>query len=91
MADLRKGAVVVTLGSCAMRGKQPPRASDDDRLKVEVVRGGAHLRISLTNEHGEENASLVVSEHNAWALIGILSIFVGLRLPGSIGKRIRIM
>ena len=82
----------MTLGACDMRGKQPQRAADDDRLKIEVVGNGTRLRISLTDEHGALTATpLEVSEFNAWALIGALTLFVGLRLPASIGKRIRIM
>lgn len=77
------------LGECGQRGRQPPQEPGDGSFKVEVVDGG-HLKITQVNWAGKAQRHVVLSEHNIWALIGILCLFVGLSLPKHIGKKILI-
>lgn len=77
------------LGSCAMRGRQPPKALDDGSFSVRVV-DERHLLITGLTKDGVITGTVVLSEYNAWALIGVLSLFVGLKLPDRIGRRIQI-
>ncbi len=66
--------------------KQPPKRDGDDDLHVANVRSGTHLRIDLTRD-GDPYAGIVISEHNAWALFGILAVF--LNVPLSAAARAR--
>lgn len=79
----------MTFGRINVRGaKQPKRdPADPDYLTLTVV--GNKLHVSITNKEGTGSGqSIALSEYNAWALIGLLSFFVGLKLPRRIMKEI---
>lgn len=82
----------MTLGDLRRSSKvrQPPRADADDneRLNLRVVAG--RLVIATADKDGCEYQSIMIGERTAWSLIGLLCLFVGLKLPAAIEREIKL-
>jgi hypothetical protein len=68
--------------------RQPPKAAGDGCMLIEVR--GNKLQITELSATGEHVSTVTFSEHNVWALIALLCLFVGLKLPASVEKGIRV-
>jgi hypothetical protein len=72
----------VTLGSLGNRtGKQPPPADGDGKIAIKLLPDNTLMIAS-----GED--AIIVTEYDAWALFGMLSLFIGVRLPKRLAERI---
>lgn len=65
--------------------KMPERQPGDGAIRVERLPDD---RILFAHE-GENGGHLIVSEHNAWRLIGAASLILGLPLTKSAAKAIK--
>jgi hypothetical protein len=65
-------------------GKQPARSDDDGEISIK--RESGYLIVAATQ--GGVETHLKVSDYNAWRLFGSLTLFLGVRLPASLAKRI---
>ena len=80
---------VATILVCSAQGL-PIRDPDDDTLSVSVVSGQLWISVVGPKPKQETKEMIRISEFNAWALVGILSLFLGLKLPKSVAKQIRL-
>jgi hypothetical protein len=79
----------MTFPSLAEKGVQPPRDPSDDILRLHRI--GEKLCIEVMNADGTtEKGHICISCRNAWTLVGLLSLFIGLKLPSSVAKRIHL-
>lgn len=65
--------------------KQPERQKTDGPIGVSRTSEG-RIRIDVTNDG--EMASIEMSEFNARRAFGILTLFLGIRLPRALAKKI---
>ena len=79
----------MTFPALCQRGKQPPRDPSDDVLRLHRI--GEKLCIEVLSADGAtEKGHICISSRNAWTLVGLLSMFIGLKLPKRIAERIHL-
>lgn len=62
---------------------QPPRQPSDGR--VEVIRvGDTKIGITVVTDNVEQQ--IVMGEHNAWRILALLALMLGIPMPKSFGK-----
>ena len=79
----------MTLGKLGYtRGTQPPRAPDDHEYVGLRVQGDKLVIVLGPLGDGPPTQEMVISERNAWTLVGLIGFFVGFRLPKKLAERI---
>lgn len=71
------------------RGKQPPRTAGDETYRVTVV-GDDRLHIEMVDASGRTTGSIIISQFNAWSLLGTLTFFLGIKLPAKLAAEIKL-
>ncbi len=75
------------------RGQQPPQKRGDATFSIhrEEIEGEEQLVIRVwTADKHMLLGQIALSEYNAWALFGGLSMFLGIQLPKNLANKIKL-